>query len=257
MMTPYVKIQNIQVAQCLHQFIEQDVLPHSLISPTDFWQNFSTIIEKLTPINKALLTTRDDLQTKIDSWHQNNFANNFDFSSYKKFLKDINYLVPEVEDFAITTENVDAELATMAGPQLVVPIMNARFAINAVNARWGSLYDALYGSDVISAENGAENAGGYNAVRGQKVIEFARQFLDQSIPLTAGSHVQAKYYNVSDAFLTVTLESGETVKLENGDAFKGYQGTVDTPTALLFEHNGLHFEINFDESSVIAKSDKA
>ncbi|AOW77795.1 malate synthase G [Colwellia sp. PAMC 20917] len=256
-MTPYIKIQNIQVAQCLHQFIEQDVLPHSLIPPTDFWQNFSTIIEKLTPINKALLATRDDLQTKIDSWHQNNFADNFDFSSYKKFLKDINYLVPEVEDFAITTENVDAELATMAGPQLVVPIMNARFAINAVNARWGSLYDALYGSDVISAENGAENAGGYNAVRGQKVIEFARQFLDQSIPLTAGSHAQAKHYNVSDAFLTVTLESGETVKLENGDAFKGYQGTVDAPTALLFEHNGLHFEINFDESSVIAKSDKA
>jgi malate synthase len=257
MMNPYIKIQNIQVAQCLHQFIEQDVLPHSLISPTDFWQNFSTIIEKLTPINKALLATRDDLQTKIDSWHQNNFADNFDFSSYKKFLKDINYLVPEVEDFAITTENVDAELATMAGPQLVVPIMNARFAINAVNARWGSLYDALYGSDVISAENGAENAGGYNAVRGQKVIEFARQFLDKSIPLTAGSHVQAKHYNVSDAFLTVTLESGETVKLANGDAFKGYQGTVDAPTALLFEHNGLHFEINFDNNNVIAKSDKA
>lgn len=256
-MTPYIKIQNIQVAQCLHQFIEQDVLPHSLISPTDFWQNFSTIIEKLTPINKALLATRDDLQAKIDSWHQNNFGDNFDFSSYKQFLKDINYLVPEVDDFTITTENVDAELATMAGPQLVVPIMNARFAINAVNARWGSLYDALYGSDVISAENGAENAGGYNAVRGQKVIEFARQFLDQSIPLTAGSHVQAKHYKISDTHLTVTLESGETVRLENGDAFKGYQGAIDAPSALLFAHNGLHFEINFDESSVIAKSDKA
>ena len=257
MMTQYVKTQNIQVAHCLHTFIEQEVLPHSTISPVDFWKNFSTIIEKLTPINRSLLTTRDDLQAKIDCWHKDNLGENFDFLTYKNFLKEINYLVPEVDDFSITTENVDAELATMAGPQLVVPIMNARFAINAVNARWGSLYDALYGSDVISDENGAENSNTYNPARGQKVIGFAREFLDQSIPLTSGSHVQANQYEILGTHLVIQLESGEKVELLTGSAFKGYQGTSDAPTALLFEHNGLHFEINFDKNSEIAKSDKA
>jgi malate synthase len=257
MMTQYVKTQNIQVAQCLHHFIEQDVLPHSTISPTKFWQRFSVIIEELSPINKSLLIKRDDLQEKIDCWHKNNFGDKFDFSAYKRFLKDINYLVPEVADFKITTQNVDAELATMAGPQLVVPIMNARFAINAVNARWGSLYDALYGSDVIAEENGAENSIAYNPARGQKVIEFARQFLDQSIPLTQGSHAQANQYRISGAQLSIELENGDIAELEKTDAFKGYQGDPKTPTALLFEHNGLHFEINFDEISEIAKSDNA
>ncbi len=257
MMNQYLKIQNIQVAKCLHHFIEQDVLPHSTISSAEFWEKFSTIIEKLSPVNKALLIARDDLQTKLDFWHQNNFGDKFDFKTYKNFLKEINYLVPEVENFKITTENVDAELATMAGPQLVVPIMNARFALNAVNARWGSLYDALYGSDVISEENGAENSNGYNPVRGQKVIEFARQFLDQSIPLTSGSHAQAILYKISGTELTVELECGKEVELQQGFAFTGYQGNHNTPTTLLFKHNGLHFEVNFDDSSEIAKSDKA
>jgi len=256
-MTQYFKTQNIQVAQCLHHFIEQDVLPHSAISPTAFWKSFSTIIENLTPINRAHLTTRDDLQAKIDCWHQENFGDKFDFSAYKIFLKEINYLVPEVDDFKITTQNVDAELATMAGPQLVVPIMNARFALNAVNARWGSLYDALYGSDVISEEDGAENIGGYNPVRGQKVIEFARQFLDQSIPLTNGSHVQANQYKISGTKLSIQLENGDIADLKHNEAFKGYQGAPDAPTTLLFEHHGLHFEINFDENSETARTDRA
>jgi malate synthase len=256
-MTQYVKIKNIQVAQCLHHFIDQEVLPHSKISATEFWNGFSTIIEKLTPLNRALLTTRDNLQAKIDNWHKDNFGDKFNFSAYKNFLKDINYLVPEVDDFSITTENVDPELATMAGPQLVVPIMNARFALNAVNARWGSLYDALYGSDVISDDNGAENSGTYNPARGQKVIEFARQFLDQNIPLTHGNHAQAKQYKISGTNLSVQLENGDKVKLQQSNAFKGYQGDPDYPTTLLFEHNGLHFEINFDETSEIAKSDRA
>lgn len=256
-MTQYLKIEKIQVAQCLHHFIEQEVLPHSKISSTDFWQRFSTIIEELAPVNKNLLATRDDLQEKIDVWHQNNFGDKFNFSAYKNFLKEINYLVPEVDDFTITTENVDAELATMAGPQLVVPIMNARFAINAVNARWGSLYDALYGSDVISEEDGAESSGGYNPVRGKKVIAFARHFLDQSIPLSIGSHDQAVKYQIADNTLIIHLESGEKVKLLQSDVFKGYQGQANSPTALLFAHNGLHFEINFDENSVIATSDNA
>ena len=256
-MTQYVKTQNIQVAHCLHHFIEQEVLPHSTITPVNFWKNFSTIIEKLTPINRSLLTTRDDLQAKIDCWHKDNFGDKFDFLTYKNFLKEINYLVPEVDDFLITTKNVDTELATMAGPQLVVPIMNARFALNAVNARWGSLYDALYGSDVISDDNGAENSGAYNPARGQKVISFAREFLDQSIPLTSGSHVKANQYKIFGTHLTIQLESGEQVELLNSNAFKGYQGTSEAPTALLFEHNGLHFEINFDKASEIAKSDNA
>lgn len=256
-MTIYLNIKNIQVAQCLHHFIEQDVLPHSAISSAEFWQSFSNIIENLAPRNKKLLTTRDDLQGKIDTWHQNNFGQNFDFSAYKTFLKEINYLVPEVEDFKISTENVDAELATMAGPQLVVPIMNARFAINAVNARWGSLYDALYGSDAISEENGAENSGRYNPVRGQKVIQFARQFLDQSIPLTSGSHSQAIQYQISGNQLIIHLDGNKTVELKKNEAFKGFQGNPDSPSALLFSHNGLHFEINFDESNEIAKSDSA
>jgi len=257
MMTQYFKTQNIQVAQCLHHFIEQEVLPHSAISSSEFWKNFSTIIENLSPINKALLTTRDDLQAKIDCWHQENLGDKFDFSAYKNFLKEINYLVPEVDDFTITTQNVDAELATMAGPQLVVPIMNARFALNAVNARWGSLYDALYGSDVISEEDGAENSGGYNPARGQKVIEFARQFLDQSIPLTNGSHAQANQYKIFGTKLSVQLKNGDIAELKHNETFKGYQGAPDAPTALLFEHNGLHFEINFNENSEIAKIDNA
>jgi malate synthase len=256
-MTQYFKTENIQVAQCLQNFIEQEVLPHSRISPTEFWDRFSALIEKLTPINRDLLTTRDDLQEKIDCWHKDNFGDKFNFLAYKNFLKEINYLVPEVDDFKITTQNVDAELATMAGPQLVVPIMNARFALNAVNARWGSLYDALYGSDVISDENGAENNGAYNPVRGNKVIEFGRKFLDQNIPLTNGSHTQATHYKVSATNLCIQLENGDEVNLQKNEAFKGYQGELDAPTSLLFEHNGLHFEINFDKASEIAKSDHA
>lgn len=256
-MTQYINTNNIQVAQCLYNFIEQDVLPHSKIASAEFWPSFAAIIEKLTPINRALLLKRDDLQAKIDSWHQNNFGEKFSFSAYKDFLKEINYLVPEVESFKITTTNVDAELATMAGPQLVVPIMNARFALNAVNARWGSLYDALYGSDVIPEEDGAESSGGYNPARGQKVIEFAREFLDQAVPLTHGSHSQAKQYKITTQQLSVKLEDGTEAQLQHSQAFKGYQGSKDTPSALLFEHNGLHFEINFDATSAIAKSDLA
>jgi malate synthase len=256
-MTKYFNIENIQVAQCLHHFIEQDVLPHSVVSSKDFWQKFSVIIKKLAPVNKHLLATRDDLQEKIDQWHQHNFGDKFDFSNYKSFLKDINYLVPEVADFTITTKNVDAELATMAGPQLVVPIMNARFAINAVNARWGSLYDALYGSDVISETDGAQKSGTYNPVRGQKVVAFARQFLDESIPLTQGSHSTATHYQIDNSHLVVQLENGEKVALSNNSAFKGFQGNSTKPSTLLFSHHGLHFEINFDETSEIAKSDSA
>ncbi len=250
-------IANLQVAQCLYDFIESEALPDSGISSADFWPKFASIINDLSPENRELLSIRDTLQEKIDQWHQANQGDKFNFVQYKQFLQEIDYLVPEVADFAITTNNVDAELATLAGPQLVVPIMNARFALNAVNARWGSLYDALYGSDVISDENGAEQGSSYNAIRGNKVIAFAREFLDQAIPLQVGSHQEATHYQLLENSLVVTLKGGEQTQIQQTDAFIGFTGDIEQPTSLLFKHNGLHLEVIFDRQSVIGKSDLA
>ncbi|WP_440875676.1 malate synthase G [Thalassotalea sp. PLHSN55] len=256
-MSQRIEIADLRVSTCLYNFIEQEVLPNSGIDTHHFWNEFSQIVHQLSPENKSLLATRDQLQQQIDQWHTQNQGENFDFATYKSFLKDINYIVPEVEDFSITTNNVDAELATMAGPQLVVPVMNARFALNAVNARWGSLYDALYGSDAISDEGGAEQGSQYNPVRGAKVIAFARDFLDQSIPLQSGSHVNANQYKIIDQTLIVELENGQQTQLLSPAAFIGFSGDINQPTGLLFKHNGLHFEVAFDPSSTIAKADKA
>ena len=248
---------NLQVSQCLADFIEFEVLPDTGIAASDFWSKFAKIIDSLSEENSQLLKTRDNLQKQIDSWHQKHQGNAFNFEQYKQFLKDINYLVPEVDDFSISTTNVDAELASLAGPQLVVPIMNARFALNAVNARWGSLYDALYGSDVISDENGAEQGGSYNPARGAKVISFAKDFLDQSIPLSTGSHKEAVDYQLTEEQVIVTLENGQQAQLTSPESFIGYTGSVTKPQTLLFKHHGLHFEVNFDSQNTIAKSDLA
>ncbi len=256
-MNQRIETENLKVSSCLHQFIEQDVLPNSGISSASFWSSFAKIINDLSPKNKELLATRDQTQAKVDQWHIENQGSKFNFAAYKQFLKDINYLVPEVADFSISTKNVDAELATMAGPQLVVPVMNARFALNAVNARWGSLYDALYGSDVISDEGGAEQAGGYNPARGNKVIAFARDFLDKSIPLVRGSHANAVQYTISNGELLITLDDQSQSKLAQEDAFAGFKGELTHPDLLLFKHNGLHFEVLFDNQSAIGKSDAA
>lgn len=250
-------IANLQVAQCLYDFIEQDVLVGLSIDSNNFWHNFAKIIENLMPVNKKLLTTRDTLQLQIDQWHQSHQGPAFNFSEYKAFLSEIGYLVPQVEDFHISTENVDKELATMAGPQLVVPIMNARFALNAVNARWGSLYDALYGTDIISEDDGAERQGNYNPVRGAKVIAFARDFLDTHLPLQSGSHHQAKHYGLKNNTLTITLDNGNETVLQSAQQYLAFQGEASDPSCLLFMNNGLHFEINFNKESVIGQSDKA
>jgi len=250
-------IADIQVEQCLFDFVESNVLPGLAINSAEFWQGFSDVISELAPKNKALLATRDNLQQKIDQWHNSHQEQPFDFFSYKAFLKQIGYLTPEVADFNISTANADDELATMAGPQLVVPIMNARFALNAVNARWGSLYDALYGSDAISENGGAERGTQYNPVRGKAVIDFARDFLDQAIPLTQGSHHNVSQYQLSDQKLVVLLTDGQQVSLKDNAQFVGYNGKQNKPTCILFINNGLHLEVNFDAASAIGRTDLA
>ena len=254
-MATTVSIENLTVNQCLFDFIENEALAGTSISSNDFWKAFASIITDLSPENKQLLRKRDELQASINQYHQKNKP--LDFPHYKNFLSDINYLEPQVTDFAISTNNVDDELALMAGPQLVVPIMNARFALNAVNARWGSLYDALYGTDVIGTEDGAEPTSQYNAARGNKVIGFAKTYLDKIIPLTKGSHKQAVSYHLTEQQLIVTLANGEQSPLINSDAFIGYTGTINKPNALIFTHNGLHLKLLFNDESPIAQQDSA
>ncbi|MBL4942060.1 MAG: malate synthase G [Colwellia sp.] len=254
-MTQTVNLAGLTINQNLFDFIEHQALPESGLSSTQFWQNFADIINDLSDDNANLLAKRDSLQTQIDHWHQANFADKFNFASYKQFLTDIGYLTPVVDDFTISTMNVDAELATIAGPQLVVPIMNARFALNAVNARWGSLYDALYGTDVISSENGAEKTAAYNAVRGAKVIHYAKNYLDQSIPLNNGSHQDVVAYHLNEQQLMVSLHNGEQSSLQHPDAFIGFTGSISQPNTLVFQHHGLHLELVLDADSEIGKSD--
>ena len=254
-MTQTIQLAGLTINQNLHDFIEREALPDTGIASADFWQNFAKIINELSDENAQLLAKRDDLQLQIDTWHKNNLGDKFNFASYKQFLTEIGYLVPVVDDFTISTENVDAELATIAGPQLVVPIMNARFALNAVNARWGSLYDALYGTDVISDEDGAEKSTNYNPVRGAKVIRYAKEFLDQAIPLVNGSHQDAIAYHLNEQQLMVSLANGEQSPLKESSALIGYTGSINQPDTLAFKHNGLHLELVFDTNSVIGKSE--
>ena len=254
-MTQTIQLAGLTINGNLHDFIEHEALPDTGIASAHFWQSFANIINDLSGENSQLLAKRDDLQTQIDTWHKNNFGDKFNFASYKQFLTDIGYLTPVVDDFSISTENVDAELATIAGPQLVVPIMNARFALNAVNARWGSLYDALYGTDVISNNDGAEKSTNYNPVRGAKVIHYAKEFLDQAIPLMNGSHQDAVTYHLNEQQLMVSLANGEQSPLKESSALIGYTGSINQPDTLAFKHNGLHLELVFDTSSVIGKSE--
>ena len=256
-MTNRINIAQIQVAKCLYDFVEQEVFTKLTLNKDDFWQGFSDIVNELSVTNRHLLSTREKIQQQIDQWHKQHQGNAFNFTAYKAFLAEINYLEPIVDDFTISTANVDAELATMAGPQLVVPIMNARFALNAVNARWGSLYDALYGTDVISANGGAEKTKQYNPVRGSKVIAFARDFLDQSIPLSSGSHHQAKKYELVNGKLNITLLNNEVKTLAEPAQCIGFTGADEQPQSLIFKHNELHIEICFDANNVIAKADNA
>jgi len=250
-------IHNLHIDQNFYHFIENEVLPGIKINNDVFWADLATLIKDLTPKNKALLATRETMQKQIDEWHQQHLGNTFNFKEYKTFLTNINYIAKEAPDFTISTTNVDEELSTLAGPQLVVPAMNARFALNAVNARWGSLYDALYGSDVISDDNNAEKTQTYNPIRGKKVIAFGRDFLDKTIPLVNGSHHDVIQYQIVNGKLIAQLSNQEQVQLQHSQHLKGYTGTPEQPLAILFIHNGLHFEINFNSNSEIAKSDNA
>ena len=255
-MTNYENVGKLQVATELYNFVNEEVLPGLEIEKEQFWTNFDSLIHELAPENKALLEKRGELQKEINDWHAKN-TGEIDFATYKGFLQDIGYLEPVPEDFKVTTSNVDNEVANQAGSQLVVPIDNARYALNAANARWGSLYDALYGSDVISNDDGAEAGVEYNPIRGQKVIDFAKNLLDQSTPLGEGSHADATAYKIVEGKLQATLENGNTTKLKDENQFAGYNGPEDSPSAVLLVNNGLHIEISIDKNSPIGKTDKA
>ncbi|MFT6088199.1 MAG: malate synthase, partial [Glaciecola sp.] len=251
----YVTKGKLSVSSDLLDFVESSALPNSQTESAAFWQGFEQILENLMPLNKALLSEREKFQQQINSFHQN--EPKASPSEYKSFLSTIGYLQAAPEPSPIATQHVDAEIATMAGPQLVVPINNARYAINAVNARWGSLYDALYGTDVISDKDGAEAMGQYNPIRGKKVIIRARAYLDTILPLTTGSHVGSKNYQLNDTCLLVTLADDTTTTLQDSNQLIGLQGTLENPHAILVCHNGLHAEIQFDNSHPIGKTDPA
>ncbi|MGE7305578.1 malate synthase G [Priestia megaterium] len=254
-MTNYKQVGNLKVAPVLYQFINEEALPASGLSTENFWSDFEALVTELTPVNKRLLEKRDQLQAQINAWHQENPDG--DFSEYKSFLTRIGYLEDKTEDFLIGTEGVDSEIAYQAGPQLVVPVNNARYAINAANARWGSLYDALYGTDAISEENGASRTSSYNPIRGEKVIAFAKNFLDEVVPLVQSSHAEVVQYSLENEKLVAQLNDGSLTELQEEEKFVGYQGEEESPDALLFKNNGLHFEVQIDRTDSIGKTDDA
>ncbi|MBP6535992.1 MAG: malate synthase G [Xylophilus sp.] len=255
-MTARTTVHRLQVATVLHRFIEDQVLPGTGVDAAAFWAGFDAIVADLAPKNIALLAERDRLQTELDTWHKANPGPITNMVAYRSFLETIGYLVPQPADAKATTANVDAELATQAGPQLVVPILNARYALNAANARWGSLYDALYGTDAIPEADGAEKGKGYNPVRGAKVIAFARKLLNDAAPLAHGSHVDATGYTVVGGQLVVALGAASS-GLKDPSQFVGYQGDAAAPTSVLIVHNGIHIDIQIDRSTAIGKTDAA
>ena len=255
-MTARTTVHGLQVADELHRFIEDHVLPATGVASETFWKGFDAIVGELAPKNVALLAERDRLQAEMDAWHKAHPGPIADMPAYRAFLEKIGYLLPQPEDVKATTANVDAELALQAGPQLVVPILNARYALNAANARWGSLYDALYGTDAVPEAGGAEKGKGYNPARGAKVIAFARGVLDQAAPLANGSHKMATGYAVKDGQLVVALQSSST-HLADPAQFVGYQGDAAAPKSVLLKHNGIHIDIQIDRTTAIGKTDAA
>ena len=256
-MTQRIECSGLQVDPAIHALLEQEIVPGSGLSADQFWQALADIVARFTPRNRELLSIRDSMQAKIDDWHRTNPGADYDRSAYKTFLEEIGYLLPQPESFSVVTQNVDPEIAQVAGPQLVVPVMNARYALNAANARWGSLYDALYGTDVIAEEDGADRAGGYNPVRGDKVIAWARDFLDKHFPLTQGSHKNAAQYAVLDGGLVINQIDGSLSMLATPAQFTGYAGDADDPTGVLLKHNGLHVEIQIDREHSVGSTDAA
>ncbi|MGB3301086.1 malate synthase G [Gordonia sp. (in: high G+C Gram-positive bacteria)] len=254
-MTDRVTVNGLQVATVLYDFVNNEALPGTGVDPEKFWAGAAAVINDLAPRNRELLDVREELQTKIDAWHRDH--KDFNFAEYKAFLQEIGYLVPVPDDFQITTANVDEEITNVPGPQLVVPILNARFALNASNARWGSLYDALYGTDAIPETDGAEKGSSYNKVRGDKVIAFAKAFLDKAVPLEQCSHADVTSYTVVDGNVVAAFGDGQTTTFADPTAFAGYTGEPSAPTGILLRHHGLHLEIQIDANSPIGATDAA
>ena len=248
---------NLQVSEVLVKFIENEALPNTGVNSDVFWSKLEAILDKFVPQNKLLLQKRTSFKNKIDNFYKTNKGKKIIPNDYINFLKEINYIVPEGIDFQINTQNVDPELSLNAGPQLVVPVMNARYALNAANARWGSMYDALYGTDVITEENGAEKGKFYNPIRGQHVVNYCREFLDKYFPLEKGSHKDTVSYVINDNSLQVTLSNDEKTKLKDDSKFVGYQGQLDNPLCILLKNNNLHVEIIIDKSGIIGGKDPA
>lgn len=256
-MAERIDCAGLQVDAGLHALLENDILPGTDVSPDQFWSGLAAILTDMMPRNAELLDIRADMQSKLDHWHREHPKNAFNAGQYKAFLEEIGYLLPQPEQVQVTTTQVDEEIARVAGPQLVVPVMNARFALNATNARWGSLYDALYGTDVIPEDNGAERAGGYNALRGDRVIAWAKTFLDQNFPLRDGTHTDATAYTIESGELKVSQRDGSTGTLKADDQWVGYTGDSAQPYSILLKNNGLHAEIQIDSSHPIGQTDPA
>jgi len=256
-MTETLKYGNLTVAKELDDFLRSEVIEGIGVDADQFWASLETILDDFGPRNKELLEKREEIQNKIDQWHLSQKGEVHDQEAYVSFLKEIDYLLEEGEDFTITTENVDEEIKTIAGAQLVVPVMNARFSLNAANARWGSLYDALYGTDMISEEGGAERGGAYNPVRGDKVIEFSKNFLDESVSLSSGSYSEVTGFKINNNNLDITLSDQSTVGLEDKEQFVGYLGDSDNPSGILLKNNNLHIEIQVDKEDSVGKDDPA
>ncbi len=254
-MTNRIQKGDLQVSEELDKLISEKVCVNIDVEPEQFWNSFNEIVKEFTPRNKALLAEREELQTKIDNWHKEN--KEFDKETYKSFLKEIGYWVDTNEDFEIETTDVDAEISTIAGAQLVVPVMNARFALNAANARWGSLYDALYGTDMISEDGGAERGGAYNPVRGDRVIEFSKNFMNENFPLSNGTYQEIAAFQINDGNLEITLKDQTKVTLADNDKFVGYSGDVENPSGILMKNNNLHIEVQIDREDSVGKDDLA
>ena len=253
----YINKGSLSVSIDLEAFLKSEVLPGLDLSEDHFWNSLENIINEFSPRNRELLDIRESMQGKIDAWHLANTGLEKNFDVYKDFLREIGYLVPEGEDFKISTDNVDPEIAFIAGPQLVVPVMNARFALNAANARWGSLYDALYGTDMISEDNGASRAGSYNPVRGDKVIEFTKNFLDENFSLNDASFSDVHSFSVNNGQLEFGLENGQTSTLNDSDQFQGFLGSPNLPSCVLLKNNNLHAEIQIDAEHSVGATDPA
>jgi len=256
-MTERVSIGGLQVARVIYDLVEQEIAPGTGVESGHFWSELESILDEMVPRNRALLARRDEFQVQIDKWHQDRAGQAHDPEAYLSFLKEIEYVLPEGDDFEIATQNVDEEIALVAGPQLVVPIMNARFALNAANARWGSLYDALYGTDVIPETSGAEKGRAYNPVRGDKVIDYAAQFLNEATPLERGKHQDVTAYAIEGGKLVAQLDAGESTLLGDPSQLVGYLGDSANPSGILLKHNGLHLEIQIDKTDSVGKDHKA